>query len=179
MKKLFLLKAFTLVAFAFLVSSVAMAQNAAKKPASPRDSVSGTFGDASVKIAYGSPSVRGRKIWGGLVPYNTVWRLGANVVTTFETNKDVKIEGKTLPAGKYSVFANPGEKEWIIIFNSVNNQWGVKEGGVANDDPSKDVLKVTVSSMKSKEFNEALTFKIDSKGFVILWENLAVPVKVK
>jgi len=177
MKKLFLLKAFTLVAFAFLVSSVAMAQ--AKKPASPRDSVSGTFGNATVKIAYGSPSVKGRKIWGGLVPYNTIWRLGANTVTTFETNKDVKIEGKTLPAGKYSVFANPGEKEWIIIFNSVNNQWGVKEGGVANDDPSKDVLKVTVKPMKSKEFTEALTFKIDSKGFLILWENLAVPVKVK
>ncbi|TWJ01530.1 Protein of unknown function (DUF2911) [Mucilaginibacter frigoritolerans] len=179
MKKLFLLKAFALVAFAFLVSSVATAQNMAKKPASPRDSVSGTISGASVKISYGSPSVRGRKIWGGLVPYDKVWRLGANQMTTFESNQDLKIEGKTLPAGKYSVFATPGEKEWTIIFNSVTNQWGIKNGGSANDDPSKDVLKVTVSSMKSKEFTEALTFKIDSKGFVILWENLAVPVKVK
>ncbi|WP_259070046.1 DUF2911 domain-containing protein [Mucilaginibacter sp. X4EP1] len=181
MKKLFFLKAFTMLAFAFLVTSVASAQDMGgkKKPSSPRDTVSGTVGGASVTIAYGSPSARGRKIFGGLVPYDKAWRLGANQVTIIQTSADIKVEGKTLPAGKYSVFATPGEKQWIITFNSVTNQWGIKDDGSANDDPSKDVLSVTVKSMKSEAFTEALTFKIDPKGFVILWENVAVPVKIK
>lgn len=179
MKKLFFLKAFTLLAFAFLVTSVVSAQDMdAKKPASPRETVSGTAGGATVTIAYGSPSAKGRKIFGGLVPYNKAWRLGANQMTTITTDKDIKIEGKTLPAGKYSMFATPGEKQWIITINSVNDKWGIKNDGSANDDASKDVLSVTVNSMKSKAFTEALTFKIDSRGFVILWENVAVPVKI-
>ncbi|HEY8780223.1 MAG TPA: DUF2911 domain-containing protein [Mucilaginibacter sp.] len=176
MKTLSPLKALTFFVCALLVSSAAFAQ---KPLASPRDSVSGTINGSTIKIAYGSPSVRGRKIWGGLVPYNKVWRTGANQVTTFETSKAITVEGKALPAGKYSLFTDPGEKEWKIIFNSQTGQWGIKGGGEANDDPSKDVLTVMAKPMKSKGFNERLTFKIDSKGFVLLWENLAVPVSVK
>ena len=174
MKTLIKLKALTFFVSAFLVSSVAFAQ----APASPRDSVSGTINGAAIKIAYGSPAVKGRKIWGELVPYDKVWRTGANPVTTFQTSKEVQIEGKALPAGKYSLFTVPGEKEWKVIFNSQTGQWGIKAGGVANDDPAKDVLVVTVKPMKSKEFNERLTFKINN-GFVLLWENLAVPVSIK
>jgi len=177
MKTLFQLKALPFFLGAFLVSSVALAQMG-KPQASPRDSVSGTVAGSAIKIAYGSPAVKGRKIWGGLVPYDKVWRTGANPVTTFETSKDIQIEGKTLPAGKYSLFTTPGETEWKVIFNSQLGQWGIKNDGSANDDPSKDVLVVTVKSMKSKEFNERLTFKIHN-GFVLLWENLAVPVKIK
>jgi hypothetical protein len=147
--------------------------------ASPRDSVSGTIGGAAIKIQYGSPSVRGRKIWGELVPYGKIWRTGANPVTTFQTSKDIKVEGQTLHAGKYSLFTTPGENEWKVIFNSQTGQWGIKRDGTANDDPTKDVLTVTVKPMKSKGFNERLKFEINSNGFVLLWENLAVPVKVK
>lgn len=114
-----------------------------------------------------------------MVPYGKIWRTGANPVTTFETSKEVKIEGQTLPAGKYSLFTIPGENEWKVIFNSQTGQWGIKRDGSANDDPSKDVLTVTVKPMKSDGFNEHLTFKITNKGFVLLWENLAVPVTVK
>jgi len=176
MKTLTQLKALTFFVCAILVSSAAIAQ---KMPASPRDSVSGTINGANIKISYGSPSVKGRKIWGGLVPYDKIWRTGANPVTTFQTSKEVKIEGKTLPAGKYSLFTTPGEKEWKVIFNSQTGQWGIKNDGSANDDPAKDVLTVTVKPMKSEGFNERLTFKISNSGFVLLWENLAVPVKVK
>jgi hypothetical protein len=180
MKKSFHLKAALFFMAAFLFSGFAFGQmNGHKAPASPRDSVSGMVNGASIKIAYGSPSVRGRKIWGGLVPYNKIWRTGANPVTTFETSKDIKVEGQALPAGKYSIFTVPGEKVWKVIFNSETGQWGIKNDGSANDDPAKDVLTVTVKSMKSKEFNEKMAFKIDEKGFVLLWENLAVPVKVK
>ncbi len=176
MTRLFQLKALPLLVCAFLVSSVAFAQD--KKPASPRENVTGTVSGSTITIDYGSPSVRGRKIWGGLVPYDKIWRTGANPATTFETSKDIMVEGKTLKAGKYSIFTIPGESEWKVIFNSQTGQWGIKNDGSANDDPSKDVLTVTVKPMKSKEFNEMMTFKIN-KGFVLLWENLAVPVKIK
>ena len=145
---------------------------------SPRETASGTVNGAQIKINYGSPAVKGRKIWGDLVPYNAIWRTGANEATTFETSKDVNIGGKLLHAGKYSVFTVPGEKEWKVIFNSETTQWGIKDDGSANDDPSKDVLTVIVKPEKAKEFKERLTFVVADKGFSLLWENLAVPVSI-
>ncbi len=178
MNKLFQLKALSIFVCAFLVSSMALAQNMAKPMPSPRDSVSGTVAGSVIKINYSSPSVRGRKIFGGLEPYGKIWRTGANPMTTFETSKDIKVEGQTLPAGKYSLFTVPGEKEWKVIFNSVTGQWGIKRDGSANDDPAKDVLVVTVNS-EASEFNERMIFNINENGFVLLWENVAVPVKIK
>jgi hypothetical protein len=177
MKKSFQLKALALFVCAILVSSIASAQMGGQ--ASPRDSVSGTVHGSTIKINYGSPSVKGRKIWGGLVPYGKLWRTGANPATTFSTSKDIKVEGKTLRAGKYSLFTLPGETEWKVVFNSQTGQWGIKNDGSANDDPAKDVLTVTVKPMKSKSFNERMKFSISSSGFVLMWENLAVPVSVK
>lgn len=173
MKTAAILKTLTLFVCISLTSLAAFCQD------SPRETVNGTVAGASVSIGYGSPSVRGRKIWGDLVPYGKLWRTGANPVTTFEISKDVTIEGKTLPAGKYSIFTIPGENEWKIIFNSETGQWGIKDDGTANDDPAKDVLTVTVKPEKSKEFHERLTFVIDQQGFALLWENLAVPVAIK
>ena len=167
-----------LFAVIFLASTVAFAQ---KKPlASPADSASGTVAGSMIKISYHSPGVKGRKIWGELVPYDKIWRTGANEATIFTTSKDIKIGGKTLPAGKYSLYTKPGEKEWSVIFNSQTGQWGIKdEKGTTTDDPSKDVLVTTVKPMKSKEFHERMKFEITKSGFVLLWENLAVPVTVK
>jgi hypothetical protein len=179
MKRLFKIKAVCFFACAFLVSAAAIAQTAKKPAPSPRDSVSGTVHGANIKISYGSPSVRERKIFGGLVPYGQIWRTGANPMTTFETSKDIKVKGKTLPAGKYSLFTVPGETEWKVIFNSVTGQWGIKRDGSANDDPAKDVLTVTVKAKKAKKFNEKLIFKINRKGFALLWENTKVPVSIK
>jgi hypothetical protein len=73
--------------------------------------------------------VKGRKIWGDLVPFNKVWRAGANEATQIQTDKDIIIEGKKLPAGKYSIYTIPGEKKWQIIFNSETGQWGVEWSG--------------------------------------------------
>jgi hypothetical protein len=176
MRKLFKLKAASLFTIAFLVTTLSFAQNG--PVASPRDSVSGTVAGSTIKISYGSPAVKGRKIWGGLVPYDKVWRTGANTATIFETSKAIKIGGKTLPAGKYSLYTTPGEKSWKVIFNSQTGQWGIKMDGSTTDDPAKDVLVTTATPMKSQSFNEHLTFKINDKGFVLLWENLAVPVMI-
>jgi len=177
MRKLLQLKTLSIFAMALLVSTVAFGQK--KQIASPRDSVKGTVAGSTITINYGSPAVKGRKIGGEIAPYGKVWRTGANEATIFTTSKDIKIGGKTLPAGKYSLYTIPGEKEWKIIFNSQTGQWGIKMDGSTTDDSSKDVLVTTVNAMKSQSTNERMTFKITKNGFVLLWGDVAVPVTVK
>ena len=167
-------------AFLFLLStafSTAIAQG--NPPASPATTATGKIGEATLTINYNSPSVKGRQIWGALVPYGKAWRAGANKATVFETDKDLMIEGKTLAAGKYSLFAIPNEKEWSIIFNSETGQWGIKKGGEANRDPAKDVLTVAVKPQKASALNEKLQYDVSTKGFMLKWENIEVPVAVQ
>jgi uncharacterized damage-inducible protein DinB len=168
-------------AFSFLLWSVIALSTAigqGNPPASPAATATGKISEATITISYGSPSVKGRKIWGALVPYAKAWRAGANKATVFETDKDLMIEGKTLVAGKYSLFAIPNENEWSIIFNSETGQWGVKKGGEANRDPAKDVLTVSVKPQKASSMNEKLLFEVTAKGFALKWENVEVPVSV-
>ncbi|MGZ3764850.1 MAG: DUF2911 domain-containing protein [Mucilaginibacter sp.] len=172
MKKLFQLKALSLFMLAFLVSTVAFGQ--AKSIPSPRDSASGTIGAAHVKIWYGSPSVKGRKIFGSLEPYGKVYRAGANEATTFTTDKDLKIGGKTLPAGTYAFFVIPVEKgDWTVIFNKVAKQWGAFKY-----DESKDQLRVMVAP-KTVPLHERLVYTINKKGFSMIWDTTEIPVAVK
>ena len=145
-----------------------------EKPlASPRDSVSGVVNGDSITINYGSPSVKNRVIWGKLVPYDTVWRAGANEATTFTTSKAIMVEGKKLPAGKYGFFVKPTSTKWAIIFNSVPKQWGAFKY-----DSTKDVLRVMVTP-KANPLTERLVYTVDATGFNITWEKLTVPVMVK
>lgn len=171
MKK-FLTLSFLLAFFVFAFSA------SAQEKASPAATATGKIGDATITINYSSPAVKGRKIWGDLVPYDKVWRAGANQATTFETDKAIKIEGKELPAGKYSLFATPGEKEWQFIFNSQTGQWGIK-GGQANRDAANDVLIIAVKPTTSPVMNERLLYDVTEKGFSFKWENLEVPVAIK
>ena len=179
------IKNLMVVAFLGLTSGFSIAADApppasaapsAENPAtrlSPPATSAGTIGQANVTINYGSPSVRGRKIWGALVPYSVVWRSGANEATTFETDKDLKIEGKTLPKGKYAFFTIPTETKWTIIFNKVPDQWGA-----FHYEQSKDILRVKVSSKKSTEMKERLEYAITDGKITLMWENLEVPISV-
>ena len=148
------------------------------KPSPPATAV-GKIGKANVTISYSSPAVKGRKIWGDLVPYGKVWRAGANEATTFQTDAELSIGGKKLPAGKYSLFAIAGENEWTFIFNTETGQWGIKRSGEANLDRAKDVLTVTAKPKKSASFNEKMLFEVGGSGFTLKWENLEVPVAAK
>ena len=179
MKKTIITKGFVLLLAGVFISSTIWAQADKSKRASPPATAKGKVMGATITINYSSPSVKGRKIWGDLVPYDKVWRAGANEATIFQTDKDIKVEGKTLAKGKYSLYALPGEKEWTIIFNSATGQWGINNDGTTTEDPAKDVLRVTVKSKKSARFNERLMYKVDNKGFALLWENLEVPVSIK
>jgi hypothetical protein len=178
MKKVFQLKAIAGFVIALLISTVACAQMKGKMVASPRDSVSGKVHGANISINYGSPSVKGRKIYGGLVPYGKMWRAGANEATKFTTDKDIMVAGKKLPAGSYSFFVTPGEKEFTITFNSQTGQWGIKGGGVANEDPAKDVVVATVTP-KTVDMTERLKYVITSKGFELVWDTTSIPVSIK
>ena len=179
MKKILISKGLILTLVGILMTSLIYAQADKSKRASPPETATGTVAGSNITINYSSPAVKGRKIWGDLVPYDKVWRLGANEATTFETSKDIKVEGKNLPAGKYSVYAIPGEKEWVIIFNSKTGQWGIKMDESTTEDPANDVLRVTVKPRKSSTFNERMKIAVDKKGFVIEWDNLRVPVSIK
>jgi hypothetical protein len=163
----------------FLTSTALWAQADKSKRPSPPDSTSGQVGDATLTINYGSPSVRGRAIWGKLVPYDKVWRAGANEATLFETDKAIMVEGKSLPAGRYSLFAIPGEKEWQFIFNSQTGQWGINRSGEANRDPANDVLTVTVTPRSIPGLVERLQYEVTPRGFSLKWEHLEVPVAVQ
>ncbi len=179
MKKMIISKALILAFVGMFITSLVWAQDDKSKRPSPPATATGKVGDATITINYSSPGVKGRKIWGGLVPYSEVWRTGANEATLFETDKDIMVEGKSLPAGKYSLYTIPGENEWVIIFNSQTGQWGVKNDESTSEDPAKDVLRVTVKPVKSASMNERMKFVIDNDGFSLEWENLKVPVSIK
>lgn len=141
---------------------------------SPPAEATGVIGDLKLKINYSQPGVKGRTVWGELVPYGKVWRTGANEASTIEVSRDCKVGGSMLRAGKYSIFSIPGENEWTIIFNTVPDQWGAYKY-----DESKDALRVKAKPSKSAEFNERFKFEIKSDpqgdGKVSLyWENLMV-----
>ncbi len=157
--------------FSLLISTFAFAQ---KKVVSPAETVTGKVNGATITIKYGSPSIKGRAIWGGLVPYDKVWRAGANDATTFETDKTITIEGKQLPAGKYSFFVIPNESESVIIFNKEAKQWGAYEYKA-----SSDQLRVTVKNEKGDALVEKLEYKIMETRIELLWEKLIIGFEVK
>jgi len=161
-----------------LMTSVLWAQGDKASRPSPPATASGKVNGATITIDYSSPAVKGRKIFGELVPYGEVWRAGANEATIFQTDKDIKIEGKALPKGKYSLYAIPGENEWTIIFNKQTGQWGITRTGTSRD-PAQDALTVQVKPKKSSALAERLAYDVTSKGFALRWENLEVPVSIK
>lgn len=168
MKKVFSL----LPVFIAFVSLSACAQQDKSKRPSPPMSSEFKVGSANVKINYSAPSVKGREIWGKLVPYGQVWRTGANEATIFETDADIKVEGQTLPKGKYGLFTIPGESEWVIIFNKKAEQWGAydyKEGD--------DVLRVKVRAAAG-DMQEQLKIEGSSNSVSIAWEKVKVAFKV-
>jgi len=179
MKKTTITKILFLTLAGVFISSRMLAQDDKSKRPSPPAAATGKVNGATITIDYSSPAVKGRKIWGELVPYDKVWRTGANEATLFSTDREIKVEGKTLHAGKYSMYTIPGEKEWVIIFNSQTGQWGVKDNEETSEDPAKDVLRVTVKPEKSATFNERMKFEVEKNGFSLLWENLKVPVSIK
>jgi hypothetical protein len=172
---------FLLCIFLLGISSIEnLAQQKEEVRISPKAMVKQTVGFTDVTIEYGRPGVKGRTIWGGLVPYNAVWRAGANEATKITFSTDVLIDGKKLKAGSYGFFTIPTEKTWILIFNKVADQWGAFE---YND--AEDALRIEVTPIKQQScWQEWLAYTInkssDKKAVVMLeWEKLKIPFNVE
>ena len=145
--------------------------------ASQKQVMTQTVGFTDITITYSRPGVKGRQIWGALVPYDKVWRSGANEATTIAFSDDVTINGQPLPKGTYSLHTIPGKDEWTIVFNNTANQWGS-----FNYDPAKDALRVKAKP-QTAPFAEWLTYEVpqvspDQATVVIHWESLSVPFTV-
>ncbi|MCF6308159.1 MAG: DUF2911 domain-containing protein [Flavobacteriaceae bacterium] len=148
---------------------------------SPEKHITFNQNDLELKAFYNSPSKKGRAIFGELVPYNEVWRTGANEASTFTTNKDLLINGKTLPRGTYSLWTIPGEDTWQVIFNSEMYEWGVRfTNQTPSREPEYDVVVATVPSSKSLTVTENFTISFTENGkntiMILAWDTIVVPV---
>ncbi|MBX2828014.1 MAG: DUF2911 domain-containing protein [Flavobacteriaceae bacterium] len=138
-----------------------------------------------IEVFYCSPSKKGRTIFGELVPYGEVWRTGANEASTFTTNKDLTIDGKTLPAGKYTLWTIPGEESWQIIFNEKMYGWGVRfQDGKAMRETEHDALVATATVSKSITVQENFSINLLETSptdlvLMFAWDNVTVPLQMK
>lgn len=168
--------AIPLIFMAFLLAALpALAQREDDADrASKNGKVEGMIDGVTITLEYGRPKVKGRTIWGELVPYGKVWRTGADEATTITFSADVEIGGQKLAAGTYALFTEPGEQDWTVIFNKVAKQWGS-----FRHDAGQDALRVTVAPKPIGEHVEEMEFVIVDSWVALQWEKLAVPFEVK
>ncbi len=164
----FALKMSGIFALMFLSTAAVNAQKA-----SPPAEASGQIGEATITIHYSQPGVKGRDIYGELVPYGEVWRVGANEATVFEVSSDVKVGGEKLNAGKYGIWVIPGKKEWTWIFSSTWDTWGT------NYDPANDVLRIKGSVQSLDDKFERMTFNIGPDQVELHWNMTLATFPVK
>lgn len=154
---------------------VAESSDSSQRP-SPLRKIDGTIGDTKVEIQYGAPSVKGRVVWGDLVPYNEVWRTGANESTYVDFDQDVTVEGSELKAGRYSLFTIPKQSgNYTVIFNS---EWDLEHGHFQYKEEN-DVLRVESTPEFVEESQEQLSISIESPGIVVRWEKLKLPIAIQ
>lgn len=151
------------------------------KKHSPESTVQMQKDGLELEVFYNRPYKKGREIFGNLVPYGIVWRTGANEATTFETNKDLIIDGKKLAAGKYSIFTIPKENSWDVIFNSKMYNWGVKGPGKSSINRKYDALIATVDVVKTTDSVEQFTISFDETpqvALVLQWDQTKIVVPI-
>jgi hypothetical protein len=165
-----------LIALCLLVAVSAFAQVRTPRP-SPNASLTQSVGLTDITIKYSRPGVKGRTIWGGLVPYDQVWRTGANEATTITFSDDVTVDGQKLAKGTYAFFTIPGKDQWTLVFNKQGEQWGA-----FSYDKTQDAARLMVKP-QTADYREWMGFEIpemttDTAKIVLRWENVAVPFTV-
>ncbi len=175
------------LSLAFLLAPILVAQTPAPAPVapvrlkqvqvSPAASVSQTLGITTLKIDYFRPAVRGRAIWGEVVPFDAIWRAGANEATMFTFSDPVKINGKDLPAGSYGFFVIPGKESWTLILNRKAKQWGAYDYKAEEDVLRLDVKPQATSHREYLQYDLQVVsptrLRVD-----LLWEKLAAGFEV-
>lgn len=169
-------KAMLLLAITVALSTDLQAQGLKMPQASTSQTITQAFGLGKITLNYSRPNVKGRKIFGAMEPYGSVWRTGANSATIISFTEPVKIDGKELAAGEYGLFTIPGKDEWTVIFNKGAKQWGAYEYKETDD-----VLRVKVKATKLKDKVETFTIQFadvypTTAKLQLMWENTAVSV---
>ena len=160
-------------------TAACVAQEKDKKPLSPPGEASVKFDDGkTVTIQYSRPSMRSRKIFGGLVPYDQVWRTGANSATSLKTDADLTIGGANVPAGSYTLYTLPGMNSWKLIINKQTGQWGTEYS------EGQDLARVDMKVSQKNAVMETFTISLDktSANSAVLkldWENTIASVEVQ
>ena len=168
-----------LLAVCISASALGFAQEYSVPAASPRQKVEQQFSMSKISIDYGRPGVKGRKIFGELVPYGQIWRAGANSSTKITFGQAINFGGKVVPAGTYGLFIVPTEKEWKVILNKDFQQWGSY-----TYDPKQDVVDVTVPVNKLSDKQEWFEITLNptdenSANLVLKWDYLQAEVPIK
>ena len=174
--KRFIFTSLTL-ALALTASSLSFAQDDKSKRPSPPASAQCKFADGkTITVDYSSPRAKGRKIYGGLVPFGKEWRTGANDATTFVTTADLTIGGKDVPAGKYTLYTTPNEKSWTLMINKQTGQWGT------DYDAKQDLLhaEMEISALPAAVENFTISFHEMGKGCHIYldWEKTRAAAEI-
>ena len=150
---------------------------------SPKDTAKLELNDLKLKVFYNRPYKKDREIFGALVPFNEVWRTGANEATTFETNKSLEVGGMPLPEGKYTLWTVPKDSVWTVIFNSKQYAWGVDSEMKPMWDPNYDVLKIDVPVEKINTTVEQFTIAFDNSTdnlfLTMAWDDTKISVPLK
>src|SRR5579863_35071 len=153
--------------------------NSKKKPLSPPGQATLTFADGNtITIEYSRPSMRSRKIFGGLVPYDQVWRTGANAATSLKTDVDLDVGGKSVPKGSYTIYTLPGTSSWQLIVNKQTGQWGTEYS------KAQDLVRIPMKVTQRSAGLELFTISFDKMGgdagvLKLEWENTIASVNVK
>ena len=168
----------TLLMFLLFATSLTLICQNKVPRLSPKSFVGQTVGSTNITITYGSPGVKGRKIWGELVPFNEVWRTGANEATTIEFDTDIIIDNKVIPSGKYSLFTIPNKNEWTVIFNKIYDQWGAY-----NYNAKEDFIRFKVVP-KNNRYVERLSFRIEyidsfKSKIYLEWDKIIISFEVR
>ncbi len=160
-----------------LFASMTFAQDKAARPSPPAKASCSIDGGATITVDYSSPRVKGRKVFGGLVPYGEVWRLGANEATTFVTTADVTVGGTKVPAGSYTLFAVPNADKWSLVISKKTGEWGVPYPGADSDFARVDMK---ASKLPSAAENFTIAFDKTAAGCTLRaeWETSRASVDI-
>lgn len=171
----------SIAAIALLLYSV-FVENIFSPRLSPKDSAVIELNDLKLKVEYNRPSKRERDVFGALVPFDQVWRTGANEATTFKTNKDLTIQGMRLPKGNYTLWTVPMENSWKVMFNSGMYQWGVDEKMEPMWNPNFDVVEIEVPTEKLDTTVERFTIAFDNTTgnlkLTLAWDSTKIEVPI-
>ena len=177
MRKTIVVGSALVVVWALASIAVVAQQDKGSRPSPPAKAECKLATGKTVTIDYSSPRAKGRKIFGGLVPYGQIWRAGANEATAFVTTSDISVGGTAVPAGKYTVFTIPAEDKWTLVISKKTGEWGTAYPG-----PDNDLARVDMKASKTSAPVENFTIAFDQTGKACVlrmeWENTRTSVDI-